>query len=73
MPKRARDYSRLCGQALMGISGNKKGMARKGFHSLPRVAIHKSVPGIRKHATGTKKCQKTAMPMHGILWHYLQS
>ena len=34
--------SRLCGQALMGISGNKKGMALDGFHSILRVAIHKS-------------------------------
>jgi hypothetical protein len=27
----------------MGISGNKKGMVLKGFHSILRVVIHKSV------------------------------
>ena len=61
--------SRSCGKALVGISGNKKGMALKGFHSILRVVIHKSVLSLtvlhilRKQ----KKCQKTAMFIHGIL------
>ena len=53
----------------MGISGNKKGMAPDGFHSILRVVIHKSVfvPYSYTHPAETKKCQKTAMLIHGIL------
>ena len=53
----------------MGISGNKKGMALDGFHSILRVVIHKSVfvPYSYTHPVETKKCQKTAVLIHGIL------
>jgi len=53
----------------------KKEWSSKGFHSILRVVIHKSVPvpGSYSHTAETKKCQKTAMLIHGILWHYLQS
>ena len=52
--------SRLCGQALMGISGNKKGMALDGFHSILRVAIHKSVfvPYSYTHPVETKSAKR---------------
>ena len=51
----------------MGISGNKKGMARKGFHSIPRVAIHKSVsPGSSCHRN-----KKVPKDCHAHAWYPL--
>ncbi len=44
----------------MGISGNKKGMALNGFHSILRVVIHKSVfvPGSFTHSAETKSTKR---------------
>ena len=54
----------------MGISGNKKGMALDGFHSILRVVIHKSVsaPGSYAHAIETKKVPKDC---HAYTWYPL--
>ena len=54
----------------MGISGNKKGMALDGFHSILRVVIHKSVPapGSYAHAVETKKVPKDC---HAYTWYPL--
>ncbi len=62
--------SRSCGKALVGISGNKKGMALKGFHSILRVVIHKSVfvPDSLTHPAETKKVPKDC---HVYTWYPL--
>ena len=54
----------------MGISGNKKGMVLKGFHSILRVAIHKSVfvPDSSTHPAETKKVPKDC---HVYAWYPL--
>ena len=49
------------------VAAHKKGMALDGFHSILRVEIHKSFPAAIQVPWKQKKCQKTAMPMHGIL------
>ena len=62
--------SRLCGQSPRGhFWQQKRNGPLKGFHSILRVVIHKSVfvPVSLTHPAETKKCQKTAISMHGIL------